>query len=63
MEELGDDKPSAIFDIVENGAIVLVVGPNNVKLRVHSLILKTASRMFSAMFEPTWNEGKNAWSG
>jgi hypothetical protein len=34
-----------------------LVGPDNVKLRVHSLVLKSASRTFFAMFEPTWKEG------
>lgn len=57
MEDLGDDKSSTIVDIFPKGDVILVVGSEKVKLRVHSMFLKTASKPFLAMFEPVWNEG------
>jgi hypothetical protein len=59
MEEPRDDKPSTIVEIAAGGDVILVVGPEEVKLRVHSLFLKTASKPFSAMFGPDWKEGHN----
>ena len=56
MAELRDNKQSKIVDIVADGDVILVVGPAKVKLRVHSLFLKAASRPFSAMFGPDWKE-------
>jgi hypothetical protein len=44
---------------VTYGDVILVVGPEKVKLRVHSLFLKAASKPFSAMFGPDWKEGHN----
>ncbi|KAK0118388.1 hypothetical protein ONS95_012677 [Cadophora gregata] len=57
MDEVRDDKSSTVVDIAANGDVILVVGPEMVKLRVLSLILKAASKPFSAMFGPDWNEG------
>ena len=57
MAELRDNKQSRIVEIVADGDVILVVGPAKVKLRVHSLFLKAASRPFSAMFGPDWKEG------
>jgi hypothetical protein len=56
--------PSASFlekitEIAADGDIILVVGHDGVKLRVHSLILKTASKVFSAMLGPYFSEGQN----
>ena len=59
MEDVRDDKQSTIVEIVADGDVILVAGPEKVKLRVHSLFLKTASRPFSAMFGPDWKEGHN----
>jgi hypothetical protein len=59
MEELRDNKPSTIVKIAADGDVILVVGPEKVKLRVHSLFLKVASKPFSAMFGPDWKEGHN----
>jgi hypothetical protein len=59
MEELRDNKLSAIVEIAADGDVILVVGPEKVKLRVHSLFLKAASKPFSAMFGPDWKEGHN----
>ena len=43
MEDLRDDKLNTIVDIFAKGDAILVVGPDEVKLRVHSVFLKTAS--------------------
>ncbi len=52
MEELRDNKQSTIVKIVTDGDLILVIRPEKVKLRVHSLFLKAASRPFSAIFRP-----------
>jgi hypothetical protein len=39
------------------GDVVLVVGPEQLKLRVHSLILKATSKPFAAMLGPNWTKG------
>jgi len=57
MEELRDHNPSTVVNIAADGDVILVVGPEKVKLRVHSLFLKAASKPFSAMFGPNWKEG------
>jgi hypothetical protein len=57
MEKPRDNKPSTIVKIAADGDVILVVGPEKVKLRVHSLFLKEASKPFSAMFGPDWKEG------
>jgi hypothetical protein len=59
MEELRDNKPSTIIEIAADGDVILVVGPEEAKLRVHSLFLKAASKHFSAMFKLDWKEGHN----
>lgn len=56
-EELRDNKQSTIVEIVADGDVILVVGPEKLKLRIHSLFLKAASRPFSVMFGPGWKEG------
>ncbi|KAI9761265.1 MAG: hypothetical protein M1840_001989 [Geoglossum simile] len=62
MEEIRDNKPSTIVKIVADTDVILVVGPEKVKLRVHSLFLKAASRPFSAMFRLDWKQGHNMFS-
>lgn len=59
MEELRDNKPGTTIEIAADGDVILVVGPEMVKLRVHSLFLKAVSKPFSTMFEPDWKEGDN----
>jgi hypothetical protein len=67
MEEPGDNKPITVDEIAADdvdeitadGDVILVVGPEEVKLRVHSLFLRAASKPFSAMFGPYWKEGHN----
>lgn len=50
---------STALSIVGDGDVILVVGPEKVKIRVHSLFLKAASKPFSAMFGPDWKEGQS----
>lgn len=49
------DSPSRIVDIAASGDLILVVGPEQLQLRVHSQVPQTASTSFSAMLGPTWN--------
>jgi hypothetical protein len=46
-------------EIAADGDLILVVGPENVKIFVHSTFLKAASKPFSAMLGPDWKEGQN----
>ena len=54
-----DNEQSRTVEIAEEGDVVLVVGPEKLKLRANSLFLKTASKPFSAMFGPEWKEGRS----
>ena len=53
MEELRDNKASTVVEIVADGDVILVVGPEKVKLRVHSLqgSLETLLRHVRARLE------------
>jgi hypothetical protein len=57
MDDPRGNKPSSVIKIVADGDVILVVGPEKVKLRVVSLFLKVASKPFSAMLGPDWKEG------
>lgn len=59
MEELRDNRPSEIVKIAADGDVILEVGLEGVKLLVHSLFLKAASKPFSVMLGPDWKEGHN----
>lgn len=48
-----------IKEIGKDGDIVLVVGCNERKLQVHSLFLKTASKVFRAILGPHFSEGQD----
>ena len=58
MEEKHDKSSNSVTDIAADGDVILVVGPERRKLRVHSLILKNASTVFNAMFGPHFKEGQ-----
>jgi hypothetical protein len=45
--------------IAPDGDLVLLAGPEKVRIHVHSLVLKMASGPFSAMFSPQWKEGQD----
>ncbi|KAK0619422.1 hypothetical protein B0T14DRAFT_537243 [Immersiella caudata] len=47
-----------VINISPNGNAILVVGPQAVRLRVHSLHLQSASKVFNAMLGPNWSEGQ-----
>jgi len=53
-----NDKLDPVPDISPDGDVVLVVGPRNVRLRIQSQCLRCASKVFDAMFGPTWSEGQ-----
>jgi hypothetical protein len=48
----------SVAEIAPDGDVVFIVGRENVRLRVHSLILRSASKIFGAMFGPNWSEGQ-----
>lgn len=54
-----DDKPDLLVDISPNGDVVLIVGPQSVRMRVHSRCLSSASKVFGAMFSSRWREGQD----
>lgn len=56
MADLKKDELVAVADIAVTGDVFLVVGPEQLKLRVHSLILKTTSKPFTAMLGPNWTK-------
>ena len=59
MEELHENKPHPVFDVVSNGDTLLVVGPEMSHIRVHSIFLQSVSKPFSVMFGPVWKEGSS----
>lgn len=56
MADLKKDELVAVADLAVTGDVFLVVGPEQLKLRVHSLILKTTSKPFTAMLGPNWTK-------
>jgi hypothetical protein len=56
--EIRNGKPDRVTDISPDGDVVLVIGVENLRLRVHSQCLRSASKPFSAMFSPYWSEGQ-----
>ena len=61
MEELRHNKQSTVVETVADGDVILVAGPEKMKLRVCSLFLKAVSKPFSAMLGPDWKEGYNVF--
>lgn len=60
---MGDD--SDILEVSPVGDIILVVGPpeeEQLRLRVSSTILRSASKVFDAMFSPPWVESSRTLS-
>ncbi|OAL47474.1 hypothetical protein IQ07DRAFT_646412 [Pyrenochaeta sp. DS3sAY3a] len=51
-------QPDRVADISPDGDVVLVVGAENVRLRVQSQCLRSASKVFGKMFGPDWSEGQ-----
>lgn len=48
----------ATVNIAPDGDVVFVVGPAERRLRVHSLVVKTASAVLNAMLRPNFMEGQ-----
>lgn len=57
MSDQEKAQPACVVEIAETGDIFLVVGPEKLKLRVQSLILKATSKPFAAMLGPNWTKG------
>ncbi|KAF4806144.1 hypothetical protein CGCSCA5_v014682 [Colletotrichum siamense] len=52
------DDASKIIDVAADGDIIMIVGPEQQKFRVHSIMLKSASKVFKAMLGPNFAEGR-----
>lgn len=46
--------------ITTDGDVILVIGPDEARLCVNSILLQTASRVFKAMFGPHYKEGQRS---
>lgn len=57
MENPRDTQTSTVFEIAPDGDLMLIVGPEEAKLHVHSMLLRAVSKPFSAMLGPDWKEG------
>ena len=53
-----EKNPASTGDISPSEDIFLVIAPDRVRLRVDSHCLRSASRVFDAMFGPYWKEGQ-----
>lgn len=53
------DESYSVKDITSDGDLILVVGEQKARLRVHSQCLSCASKVFAAMFGPNWSEGNS----
>ncbi|KAJ4412504.1 hypothetical protein N0V85_003677 [Neurospora sp. IMI 360204] len=59
------DGDSDILEVSPTGDIILVVGPpeeKQLRLRVSSIILRSVSKVFDAMFSPPWIENSRTLS-
>ena len=50
---------AANIDIADDGNIILIVGPEERRLRVSASSLANVSKVFSTMFGPHFNKGQN----
>ena len=50
--------PSEAYAIAPTGDTILVVGEEKTELRVHSICMKTTSKVFDALFGPHFSEGQ-----
>lgn len=57
MENPKDTQTNTIVEIAPDGDLILIVGPEEAKLHVHSMLLRAVSKPFSTMFGPDWKEG------
>lgn len=59
MENARDTQTSKVVEIAPDGDLILIVGPEEAKLLVHSMLLRAVSKPFSVMFRPDWKEGRD----
>lgn len=59
MAAFGDNKLRAVVDIAAAGDVVLVVGSENIRVRIHSLTLKATSNAFSVILGLNWKGGRD----
>lgn len=57
--EINDNDSGTIINIAPDGDIILAVGPEKCNIRVHSLILRAASKPFSVMLGLKFKEGRD----
>ncbi|RFN44014.1 btb poz protein [Fusarium flagelliforme] len=57
MEDPRDDQTNTVVGIAPDGDLILLVGPEETKLRVRSILLMAASKFFSVMLGSDWKEG------
>ncbi|KAG5655665.1 hypothetical protein KAF25_009164 [Fusarium avenaceum] len=57
MNNPTDAKPNTVVEIASDGDLILMVGPEELELRVRSILLMAVSKPFSAMLGPHWKEG------
>jgi hypothetical protein len=57
MENSKDAEANTVFEIAADGDLILIAGPQETRLRIHSMSLMAASKVFSVMFGPDWKEG------
>jgi len=50
-------RPTEFVEISPDGDLILIVGPEEAKLQVHSMLLVAVSKLFSVMFGLDWKEG------
>jgi hypothetical protein len=58
-EPCDNNESKGTEEIAPDGDVILVVGPTQRRLRVYSLILKNASKVFAAMFQGSFAEGES----
>ncbi|GKU07789.1 btb poz protein [Fusarium langsethiae] len=56
MENTTDAKPDTVVEIAPDGDLILVVGSDETKLRVRSVLMMAVSKPFSVMLGPDWKE-------
>jgi hypothetical protein len=56
---ISGDSMSDVINICPTGDVILVIGPSETRLRVHSMFLRAASKVFEVMLGPNWKECQN----
>lgn len=58
MKNSRDTQTNEVIEVAPDGDLILIVGPEETKLLVHSMLLRAVSKPFSVMFGPDWKEGQ-----